>query len=211
MSSLNRLTPHKQQRMSENIKNIVHKTLSKAWATLLQIDYDYKFKDGTWKRVSRESYDRGNGTGVLLYNIEKRTVILTKQFRMPIYETNPDEAMSLEVCAGAIDKNQSPESTIIREVEEEVGYKIKEVKKVLEAYMSPGALTEKMYLFIAPYTDAMKINEGGGVAGEHEEIEVLEMPFLKALKMMESGDIRDAKTIMLLQYAQMNDLIKNKE
>ncbi|MEO5788383.1 MAG: NUDIX domain-containing protein [Gelidibacter sp.] len=197
--------------MSENIKNIVHKTLSKAWATLLQIDYDYKFKDGTWKRVSRESYDRGNGTGVLLYNIEKRTVILTKQFRMPIYETNPDEAMSLEVCAGAIDKNQSPESTIIREVEEEVGYKIKEVKKVLEAYMSPGALTEKMYLFIAPYTDAMKINEGGGVAGEHEEIEVLEMPFLKALKMMESGDIRDAKTIMLLQYAQMNDLIKNKE
>ena len=209
MSSLNRLTLRKQQRMSENVKNIVHKTLSKAWATLLQIDYDYKFKDGTWKRVSRESYDRGNGTGVLLYNIEKGTVILTKQFRMPIYETNPDEAMSLEVCAGAIDKNQSPESTIIREVEEEVGYKIKEVKKVLEAYMSPGALTEKMYLFIAPYTDAMKINEGGGVAGEHEEIEVLEMPFSKALKMMESGDIRDAKTIMLLQYAQMNDLLMN--
>lgn len=195
--------------MSENIKNIVHKTLSKAWATLLQIDYDYKFKDGTWKSVSRESYDRGHGTGVLLYNIEKGTVILTKQFRMPIYDTNQDEAMSIEVCAGAIDKNESPESTIIREVEEEVGYKIKEVKKVMEAYMSPGALTEKMYLFIAPYSDTMKVNEGGGVAGEHEEIEVLEMPFSKAVKMMQSGEIQDAKTIMLLQYAQINDLIKN--
>ena len=197
--------------MSENVKNIVHKTLSKAWATLLQIDYDYKFKDGTWKRVSRESYDRGHGTGVLLYNIENGTVILTKQFRMPIYNTHQDEAMSIEVCAGAIDKNESPESTIIREVEEEVGYKIKEVKKVMEAYMSPGALTEKMYLFVAPYSDTMKVNEGGGVAGEHEEIEVLEMPFSQAIKMMQSGEIQDAKTIMLLQYAQINDLVKSNE
>ena len=193
--------------MSENVRNIVHKTLSKAWATLLQIDYDFKFKDGTWKRVSRESYDRGNGTGVLLYNIEKSTVILTRQFRMPIYEKNPNEAMSIEVCAGAIDNNDSPESTIIREVEEEVGYRVKQVEKVMEAYMSPGALTEKMFLYVAPYSDAMKVNEGGGVAGEHEEIEVLEMSFSKALKMMQSGDIRDAKTIMLLQYAQMKKLV----
>ena len=198
----------KQQRMSENVKNIVHKTLSKAWATLLEIDYDYKFKDGTWKRVSRESYDRGHGTGILLYNIEKGNIILTKQFRMPIYDTNPDEAMSIEVCAGAIDKNESPESTIIREVEEEVGYKISQVKKVMEAYMSPGALTEKMYLFVAPYSDAMKINEGGGVAGEYEEIEVLEMPFSEAIEMMQSGKIQDAKTIMLLQYAQIQQLFQ---
>ncbi len=193
--------------MSENVKNIVHKTLSKAWATLNQIDYDYKFKDNSWKRVSRESYDRGNGTGVLLYNIEKSTVILTRQFRMPIYEKNPNEAMSIEVCAGAIDNNDSPESTIIREVEEEVGYRVKQVEKVMEAYMSPGALTEKMFLYVAPYSDAMKVNEGGGVAGEHEEIEVLEMSLLKAIKMMQSGDIRDAKTIMLLQYAQMKKLV----
>lgn len=193
--------------MSENVKNIVHKTLSKAWATLLQIDYDYKFKDGTWKRVSRESYDRGNGTGILLYNSDKSTVILTKQFRMPIYDSNKHEAMSIEVCAGAIDKNESPESTIIREVEEEVGYKIKEVQKVMEAYMSPGALTEKMYLYVAPYSDSMKVNEGGGVAGEHEEIEVLEMAFSNAIKMMLSGEIQDAKTIMLLQYAQVKKLV----
>ena len=196
-----------QQRMSANVKNIVHKTLSKAWATLLQIDYDFKFKDGTWKRVSRESYDRGHGTGILLYNIEKGTVILTKQFRMPIYETHQNEAMSIEVCAGAIDKNESAQSTIIREVEEEVGYQIDRVEKVMEAYMSPGALTEKMYLYIAPYSDAMKVNEGGGVAGEHEEIEVLELPFSEAIKMMQSGEVQDAKTIMLLQYAQIKKLV----
>ena len=197
--------------MSENVKNITHKTLSKAWATLLQIDYDYKFKDGTWKHVSRESYNRGHGTGVLLYNIEKGTVILTKQFRMPIYETHQDEAMSIEVCAGAIDKNESPESTIIRETEEEVGYRIKDIKKIMETYMSPGALTEKMYLYIAEYSEHMKINEGGGLESENEEIEVMEIAFSKALEMVTSGKIKDAKTIMLLQYAQINYLVKRNE
>ncbi|HUH26753.1 NUDIX domain-containing protein [Gelidibacter sp.] len=195
--------------MSNNIKNIVIKTLSKAWATLVEINYDYQFKDGTWKRVSRESYDRGHGTGILLYNIEKGTIILTKQFRMPIYQTNKDEAMSVEVCAGAIDNNDLPESTIIREVEEEVGYKVKAVKKIMETYMSPGALTEKMHLYVAPYSENMKVNEGGGLASEHEEIEVMEMPFFKALEMIATGEIQDAKTIILLQYAQLNNLLKN--
>lgn len=185
--------------------------LSKAWATLLEINYDYQFDNGTWKRVSRESYDRGHGCGILLYNVEKETMILTKQFRMPIYHTQEEEGMSIEVCAGAIDKNETPESTIIREVEEEVGYKIKEVKQVMEAYTSPGALTEKMYLFVARYSDAMKVNEGGGVASEHEEIEVMELPFSRAIEMVSSGEIMDAKTIMLLQYAQIHDLLKNNE
>lgn len=193
--------------MSDNIKNINIKTLSKAWATLSEINYDYQFKNGSWKRVSRESYDRGHGTGILLYNPEKGTVILTRQFRMPIYQTNKDEGMSIEVCAGAIDDNDSPEATIIREVEEEVGYRIQEVTKVMEAYTSPGALTEKMYLFVAPYSAHMKVNGGGGVASEHEEIEVMELPFSKALKMMESTEIQDAKTIMLLQYAQIHGLL----
>lgn len=193
--------------MSINIKNITHTILSKAWATLSQISYDYQFKDGTWKRVSRESYNRGNGTGILLYHIERRTVILTKQFRMPIYDTYPDEAMSIEVCAGAIDQNESAESTIIREIKEEVGYDITAVKKIMEAYMSPGALTEKIYLYVAAYTDAMKVNEGGGVESEDEEIEVLEVPFTEALKMVETGEIRDAKTIMLLQYARIHNLV----
>lgn len=195
--------------MSNNIKNIVYRTLSKAWATLLEINYDYRFKDGTWKRISRESYDRGHGTGILLYNVDKGTIILTKQFRMPIYHTNKDEAMSIEVCAGAIDDNDLPESTIIREVEEEVGYLVKDVKKVMETYMSPGALTEKMYLYVAPYSEEMKVNEGGGLASEHEEIEVMEIPFSKALEMMASGEIQDAKTIILLQYAQIHNIFKS--
>lgn len=194
--------------MSSIIKNVSHKILSKAWATLVEISYDYKFKDGTWRRVSRESYNRGDGTGILLYNIDKQTIILTKQFRMPIYDVNEDEAMSIEVCAGAIDKNESAELTIIREVEEEVGYSIKQVEKVLEAYMSPGALTEKMHLYMAPYSDAMKVNSGGGLESENEEIEVMELPFFDAIKMMQSGEIRDAKTIMLLQYAQINQVFK---
>ncbi|MDO6596890.1 NUDIX domain-containing protein [Oceanihabitans sp. 2_MG-2023] len=189
------------------LKNITNRVLSNEWATLNQIDYDYQFKDGSWKRISRESYDRGDGACILLYNIEKRTVILTKQFRMPAYANNKNEGMSIEVCAGAIDKQEAPEVCIIREVEEEVGYKIPKATKVLEAYTSPGAVTEKMYLFVAEYSDAMKINEGGGLAIENEEIEVLEIPFHEAIQMMNNQEIIDAKTIMLLQYAQIHQWI----
>ena len=189
------------------LKNITFNNLSKEWATLDRIEYDYQFKDGSWKRLSRESYNRGNGTSILLYNKEKRTVILTKQFRMPAYVNNVNEGMSIEVCAGALDKNESPETCIIREVEEEVGYKIKTATKVLESYMSPGAVTEKMHYFIAEYKDEMKINEGGGLEIEDEEIEVMELPFTEALEMMESFEIKDAKTIVLLQYAHINNLV----
>lgn len=193
--------------MSENIKNITRKILSKAWATLTEVDYDFKFKDGSWKRISRESYDRGNGTAVLLYNSENKNVILTKQFRMPIYENTPEEAMSIEACAGAIDKNESAKNTILREIEEEVGYKVKELTKIMEIYMSPGASTEKMFLYTAPYTQNMKVNEGGGLESENEEIEVMELAFSKALQMVSNGDIMDAKTVVLLQYAQLNNLL----
>jgi len=191
----------------DRIKNIKHTTLSKQWATLDRIDYDYQFKNGEWKSVSRECYNRGNGTSILLYNPEKGTVILTKQFRMPAYENNKSEGMSIETCAGVIDNNDQPLETIIRETEEEVGYKIKDAEQVLTAYMSPGALTEKMYLFVAEYSDAMQINGGGGLESENEEIEVLELPFSKALEMIKNEEIIDAKTIMLLQYAQINKLL----
>jgi len=190
-----------------NLKNINKTTLSKEWARLDRIDYDYQFKNGEWKRLSRECYNRGDGAAILLYNPEKGTVILTKQFRMPIYDTNKKEAMSIEVCAGAIDNNDSPLETIIRETEEEVGYKINDAKQILTAYTSPGALTEKMYLFIASYNDAMKVNKGGGLESEDEEIEVLELTFSKALEMINSSEIVDAKTIMLLQYAVLNKLL----
>jgi nudix-type nucleoside diphosphatase (YffH/AdpP family) len=192
----------------QNIKNIKHTTLSKEWATLHRIDYDYQFKSGEWKSISRECYDRGDGAAILLYNPKKGTVILTKQFRMPIYETNKSEGMSIEVCAGAIDNNDDPLETIIRETEEEVGYKINNAKKVLTAYTSPGALTEKMYLFVAEYNDTIKINNGGGLDSENEEIEVLEMSFSEAIRMIENETIIDAKTIMLLQYAQIHKLLE---
>jgi len=191
----------------QNIKNITHNILSKAWATLYRIDFDFQFKDGCIKRLSRECYNRGDGAAVLLYNVEKSTVILTKQFRMPIYENDKNEGMSIEVCAGAIDKNESPKKTMLREIEEEVGYKINEATCVLEAYMSPGALTEKLYLFIAEYSEDKKINEGGGVDIEDEEIEVLELQFKEAIDMVKKKTIIDAKTIMLLQYAQINNLL----
>jgi len=193
--------------MTKNLRNITYNTLSKAWATLYRIDYDYQFKNGNWKRLSRESYNRGNGTSILLYNKEKGTIILTKQFRIPAYSNDKNDGMSIEVCAGAIDNNESPEVCIIREVEEEVGYKIKGVQKVLEAYMSPGAVTEKMYMFAGEYSNDMKINNGGGLESEDEEIEVLEINFTEALQMIHSCEILDAKTIMLLQYAQINNLL----
>jgi nudix-type nucleoside diphosphatase (YffH/AdpP family) len=193
----------KDNRVS-NIENI---SLSNEWAKLDRVEYDFEFKTGEKKRILRECYNRGNGAAILLYNRNNKTVILTRQFRMPIYVNNTKEAMSIEVCAGAIDKNDTPMETIIRETEEEVGYKIANVEQVLKAYTSPGALTEKMYLFIAEYTDAMKVNNGGGLDTENEEIEVLELPFSKAIKMIETEEIIDAKTILLLQYAQINKLL----
>ena len=193
--------------MNSNLKNIKKTTLSKEWARLDRIDYDYQFKNGEWKSVSRECYNRGNGAAILLYNSKKGSVILTKQFRMPIYEQNPLEGMSIEVCAGAIDNNDGALETILRETEEEVGYKINNAQQVLSAYTSPGALTEKMYLFVAEYSDEMQVNDGGGLESENEEIEVLELPFSKAIEMIKTEEIIDAKTIMLLQYAQINNLL----
>jgi len=190
-----------------NLKKITKTTLSKEWARLDRIDYDYQFKNGEWKRLSRECYNRGNGAAILLYNVEKQTVILTKQFRMPAYENNKNEGMSIEACAGAIDNNDKPLETIIRETEEEVGYKIDNAKQVLTAYTSPGALTEKMYLFVAEYNETMKVSKGGGLESEDEDIEILELSFSKAIAMVKNEEIIDAKTIMLLQYAQINELL----
>ncbi len=195
-------------RMKNRLKNITRSILSKDWGTLYKVDFDFLFKDGSWKRLSRESYDRGSGTCILLYNKEKSSVILTKQFRMAIYDENhPNEGMSIEVCAGSIDDGENPDDCVIREVEEEVGYKIKKVQRVFESYISPGATTEKSYMYVAEYTDDMKKNSGGGVEEEGEEIEVLELPFHKVLEMIKANEIKDARTIMLLQYAQINNLL----
>jgi GDP-mannose pyrophosphatase NudK len=193
--------------MDLHLKNIEYNLLSNAWAKLHRVDFDFKFKNGKWKRLSRECYDRGDGTSVLLYNTQNRKVILTKQFRMPAFINCNNEGMSIEVCAGALDKDESPETCIVREIEEEVGIKIETVEKVMETYMSPGAVTEKMHLFIAQYADDMKVSCGGGLETEDEEIEVLEINIDKALEMIEKQEIKDAKTILLLQYVRLNKII----
>jgi len=180
--------------------------LSDNWYTLNKVTYSALKKDGTTETQSREAYDRGNGAVILLYNQLSNTVILTRQFRLPTYINGNETGMLIEACAGLLD-NDNPEDCIKRETEEETGYKISRVEKIFEAYMSPGSVTELIYFFIAGYSSAMKVNEGGGIEHEQEDIEVLELPFQKAFQMMESGEIKDGKTIMLLQYAKLNNLI----
>ena len=188
------------------IKNIKKVILSDNWYTLNKFTFDFQLKNGNWVTQSRESYDRGNGAAILLYNKEKQTVILTKQFRMPTYVNGNEEGYMIEVYAGLLD-NDNPEDCIKKEVEEETGYQVLNVKKVLEVYSSPGSVTEILYYFIAEYSDAMKVSDGGGLASEHEDIEVLELPFSEAFKMIENKQIKDAKTIILLQYAQIHQLL----
>lgn len=193
--------------MSSRIKNIKKNILSNEWATLLRVDYDYQLQNGKWVSISRESYDRGNGASILLYNKALKEVILTKQFRMPAYINDNNDGDSIEACAGAVGKNEDPLECIIREVEEEVGYKIKSAKQVLQGYTSPGAVTEKMYFFIAEYSEDERVSDGGGLDSEDEDIEVLKMPFNEAYDMVSRGEIKDAKTIILLQYAKLNRLV----
>ena len=192
--------------MNPRVKNIKTELLSDNWYTLNNINFDYQLENGNWVNQSRESYDRGNGATILLYNSEKKTIILIEQFRMPTYLNGNDKGLIIETCGGLLD-GDDPLTCIIKETEEEVGYKIKNVKKVFEAYMSPGAVTEVIHFFIAEYTDSMKVSDGGGLDSEHEEIEILELNFDHALEMIKTGEIKDAKTIMLLQYAQINQVI----
>jgi len=192
--------------MVNKIKDIVITTLSKGWATLNEVSFSYQMKNETWVTQKRESYDRGDGATALLYNKEKKTIILTKQFRISSFLNGNASGFVVETCAGMLDADQ-PKACILREIEEETGYRVHEVTPVFEAYSSPGALTEKLYYFIAEYTEAMKVNEGGGLDSEHEDIEVLELPFSEAIEMIKNGTIEDLKTIVLLQYAQINQLL----
>jgi GDP-mannose pyrophosphatase NudK len=192
--------------MNEKIKNLQTEILSNNWYTLKKVTYDYLKKDGSWQRQNREAYDRGNGATILLYSPTQKTVILTRQFRLPTFINGNESGMLIEACAGLLDKDH-PEDCIKRETEEETGYKISELRKVFEAYMSPGSVTEMLYFFVAEYSAAMKINTGGGLEHEQEDIEVLEITIDKALQMVAEGEIKDGKTIMLLQYVKLHGLI----
>lgn len=180
--------------------------LSDNWYVLKKVTYEVTEKDGNTTVQSREAYDRGNGATILLYNKAQSSVILTRQFRLPTYINGNPDGMLIECCAGLLDKD-NPEDCIRKETEEETGYKITDVKKVFEAYMSPGSVTEILYFFVAEYAKEMKVSDGGGLAHENENIEVLELPFSEALQMVKTGEIKDGKTIMLLQYAQLASLV----
>ena len=192
----------------ENIKATITNTevLSSNWYTLRKFTFDYLKNDGTIQVQNREAYDRGNGAAILLYNSENKTVILTRQFRLPTFVNGNTSGMLIEACAGLLD-NDNPEDCIRRETEEETGFKISAVRKIFEAYMSPGSVTEMLHFFVAEYSQLMKAGDGGGIAQEQEDIEVLELAFEKAFEMIASGEIRGGKTIMLLQYAKLNNLI----
>lgn len=191
--------------MSPKIKNLTKTLLSDNWYTLNKYSFEYQKNNDEWSKQEREAYDRGNGSTILLYNTAKGTVILTRQFRLPTYVNGNSDGMLIEACAGLLDQHNA-EDCIKKEAEEETGYKIEKVTKIFQAYMSPGSVTEIVHFFIAEYSENMKVSEGGGLEHEQENIEVLELKFTAAYAMIESGEIMDGKTIMLLQYAKLHNL-----
>lgn len=193
---------------NKSVKILDTAILSNNWYTLKKVTYEFLKSNGEWQVHNREAYDRGNGATILLYNKKQGTVILTRQFRLPTFINGNSSGMLIEACAGLLD-NDNPEDCIRRETEEETGFKITHVRKIFEAYMSPGSVTEILYFFVAEYTNEMKTADGGGIEHEQEDIEVLELNFDNAMRMIVDGEIKDAKTIMLLQYAKLNDLMEN--
>lgn len=191
--------------MQNQVKILEQKLLSDNWYKLYKYTYSITNRQGQEITQSREAYDRGNGATILLYNKEKQTVILTRQFRLPTLVNGNESGVLIEACAGLLDLD-NPEDCIRRETEEETGYRISQVKKIFEVYMSPGSVTEILYFFVGEYADDQKVGEGGGV-DEDENIDVLELDFHAAYAMISTGEIRDAKTIMLLQYAKLNGLL----
>ncbi len=178
--------------------------LSDNWYVLRKITFDYQRRDGTWQRQSRETYDRGNGATILLYNPATGNVVLTRQFRMPVF-VNGHDGMLIETAAGLLD-NASPDERIRAEAEEETGYRVRNLRKVFEAYMSPGSVTEKLYFYLGEYDASMRTGDGGGLAHEGEDLDVIEMPLREAIDAIGRGEICDGKTIMLLQYAALQGL-----
>ena len=174
--------------------------VARAWHVLRRTTFEYRHADGRVTTEQRETYDRGNGATILLHDVERRTILLTRQFRFPAYVNGHHDGMLLEAAAGLLDEDDA-ESAIRREAVEETGVEIGEVEHVFDVYMSPGSVTERIHFFAAPYTPLSRTGEGGGLVEDGEDIEVLELPFDTTLAMIESGEIADAKTIMLLQWA----------
>jgi nudix-type nucleoside diphosphatase (YffH/AdpP family) len=172
--------------------------LSDEWAVLKKTVFDYRRSDGTWETQTRQTYDRGDGAVILPYDRERQTLLMVRQFRYPAYVTGHPEPL-IEACAGLLDEDD-PETCIRREAEEELGYRLRDVRRLYAPYMSPGSVTERLWFFVADYRPADRISEGGGSADEGEDIEVMEVTLDKSLAMIESGDIIDAKTILLVLH-----------
>jgi nudix-type nucleoside diphosphatase (YffH/AdpP family) len=177
-------------------------TLSADWYVLKKTRFSFRRSDGSWQEQWRETYDRGNGATILLYNLDRRSVVLTRQFRYPAFVNGYDDLL-IETPAGLLD-NADPEERIRAETEEETGFRVGEVRRVFDAFMSPGSVTEKLYFFVAPYDTTSRVGSGGGNAQEGEDIGVVEMSIDDAISMIQTGAICDGKTIMLLQYAALN-------
>jgi nudix-type nucleoside diphosphatase (YffH/AdpP family) len=182
-------------------------TLSDEHYKLEKITFDIQKKDGSWETQQREVFDHGNAATALLYNREHRTVILTKQFRIPTFVNGNTTGVLLETCAGLLEEGENPDDTMKREIMEETGYEVDRVEKVYEGYTSAGAVTELLYFYIAPFKPEQKKSKGGGLEEEGEEIKVVEMPFDDAIQQLEQGKIRDVKTAFLLQYALLKNLL----
>ena len=190
----------------DRVRIIDTTVLSDDWYVLKKTTFDFQRRDGVWQRQSRETYDRGNGATILLFNRDRRTVVLTRQFRLPAF-VNGHDGMMIEAAAGLLD-NATPEERIRAEAEEETGYRVDNVQKVFEAYMSPGSVTEKLHFFIADYDASTRVGHGGGVEAEGEDLEVIELTLDDALDAVRRGEIVDAKTIMLLQFAALNAVLE---
>jgi nudix-type nucleoside diphosphatase (YffH/AdpP family) len=182
------------------VRIVEERLLSNDWYVLKKTTFDYRCRDGRWERQSRETYDRGNGAVLLLFNAERSTVVLIRQFRLPAFMNGCMDGLLVEACAGLLD-GEDPNTCIRREAEEETGFRVRSPRKILEAYMSPGSVTEKLHFFVAEYELQDRVSAGGGDAAEGEDIEVLELTLASALQMIGTGAIQDGKTIMLLQYA----------
>ena len=189
----------------DRVRIIEERLLSDDWYLLKKTTFDYRCRDGRWQRQSRETYDRGNGAVLLLFDADRDTVVLTRQFRFPAYVNGCPDGLLIEACAGLLD-GEDPHTCIRREAQEETGFVVRAPRKIFEAYMSPGSVTEKLHFFVAEYEPVDRVSKGGGDAAEGEDIEVIELPLASALQMITNGTIQDAKTIMLLQHAALAGL-----
>jgi GDP-mannose pyrophosphatase NudK len=185
---------------NERVRIVQEQLLSDDWFVLKKTSFEYLRRDGSWQLQTRETYDRGNGAVLLLFNAERGCVVLTRQFRFPAYVNGCADGLLIEACAGLLD-GDDPHTCIRREAEEETGFRVRAPRKLFEAYMSPGSVTEKLHFFVAEYTEGDRVAAGGGDIAEGEDIEVLELPLQDAMRMVLNGSIQDGKTIMLLQHA----------